>query len=176
MDTSKNVQSTQVDTTKSSRSPVSSQGLDGSQRKEQMTTNDKQRTYSVKTKLIVSLVLLLVYVDLTVILGNSTQIAEWFARNFSRGWITVWGTLTGWLPFSMYELFLIVAIVAAVVGVVFVIVWLCKRKLMRAGKFGADGVYLRYKLFDGIQRDRRVCLSARKFAVASVHGARPQQV
>lgn len=132
MDTSKNVQSTQVDTTKSSRSPVSSQGLDGSQRKEQMTTNDKQRTHSVKTKLIVSLVLLLVYVDLTVILGNSTQIAEWFARNFSRGWIAVWGTLTGWLPFSMYELFLIVAIVAAVVGVVFVIVWLCKRKWMRA--------------------------------------------
>ena len=132
MDTSKNVQSTQVDTTKSSRSPVSSQGLDGSQRKEQMTTNDKQRTHSVKTKLIVSLVLLLVYVDLTVILGNNTQIAEWFARNFSRGWITVWGTLTGWIPFSLYELFLIVAIVAAVVGVVFVIVWLCKRKWMRA--------------------------------------------
>ena len=132
MDTSKNVQSTQVDTTKSSQSPVSSQSLDGSQRKEQMTTNDKQRTHSVKTKLIVSLVLLLVYVDLTVILGNSTQIAEWFARNFSRGWIAVWGTLTGWLPFSMYELFLIVAIVVAVVGVVFVIVWLCKRKWMRA--------------------------------------------
>ncbi len=97
-----------------------------------MTTNDKQRMHSVKTKLIVSLVLLLVYVDLTVILGNSTQIAEWFARNFSRGWIAAWGTLTGWLPFSMYELFLIVAIVAAVVGVVFVIVWLCKRKWMRA--------------------------------------------
>ena len=132
MDTSKNVQSTQVDTTKSSQSPVSLQSLDGSQRKEQMTTNDKQRTHSVKTKLIVSLVLLLVYVDLTVILGNSTQIAEWFARNFSRGWIAAWGTLTGWLPFSMYELFLIVAIVAAVVGVVFVIVWLCKRKWMRA--------------------------------------------
>ena len=132
MDTSKNVQSTQVDTTKSSQSHVSSQSLDGSRRKEQMTTNDKQRMHSVKTKLIVSLVLLLVYVDLTVILGNSTQIAEWFARNFSRGWIAAWGTLTGWLPFSMYELFLIVAIVAAVVGVVFVIVWLCKRKWMRA--------------------------------------------
>ena len=89
MGTSKNVQSTQVDTTKSSQSPVSSQSLDGSQHKEQMTTNDKQRTHSVKTKLIVSLVLLPVYVDLTVILGNSTQIAEWFARNFSRGWIAV---------------------------------------------------------------------------------------
>lgn len=132
MDTSKNVQSTQVDTTKSSRSPVSSQGLDGSQRKEQMTTNDKQRTHSVKTKLIVSLVLLLVYVDLTVILGNSTQIAEWFARNFSRGWITVWGTLTGWIPFSLYELFLIVAIVLAVVAVIVVIVRLCQGKWRNA--------------------------------------------
>lgn len=132
MDTSKNVQSTQVDTTKSLRSPVSSQGLDGSRRKEQMTTNDKQRTHSVKTKLIVSLVLLLVYVDLTVILGNSTQIAEWFARNFSRGWITVWGTLTGWIPFSLYELFLIVAIVLAVFAVIVVIVRLCQGKWRNA--------------------------------------------
>lgn len=132
MDTSKNVQSTQVDTTKSLRSPVSSQGLDGSRRKEQMTTNDKQRTHSVKTKLIVSLVLLLVYVDLTVILGNSTQIAEWFARNFSRGWITVWGTLTGWIPFSLYELFLIVTIVLAVVAVIVVIVRLCQGKWRNA--------------------------------------------
>ncbi len=112
---------------------TSNQNAESAKRsKSDFSTRGRVHESKIKSKLIALLVLLLVYVDLTVILGNSTQIAEWFARNFSRGWIAVWGTLTGWLPFSMYELFLIVAIVLAVVAVIVVIVRLCQGKWRNA--------------------------------------------
>ncbi len=112
---------------------TSNQNAESAKRsKSDFSTRGRVHESKIKSKLIALLVLLLVYVDLRVILGDSTQIAEWFARNFSRGWITVWGTLTGWIPFSLYELFLIVAIVLAVVAVIVVIVRLCKGKWRNA--------------------------------------------
>lgn len=65
-------------------------------------------------------------------LGGNTQVAEEFTRTVSRALIAVLGTLFGWLPFSVYELFLIVAIVFAVTTVVLVVVWSCKRQSLRA--------------------------------------------
>lgn len=112
---------------------TSNQNAESAKRsKSDFSTRGRVHEGKIKSKLIALLVLLLVYVDLRVILGGSTQIAEWFARNFSRGWITVWGTLTGWIPFSLYELFLIVAIVLAVVAVIVVIVRLCQGKWRNA--------------------------------------------
>ena len=112
---------------------TSNQNAESAKRsKSDFSTRGRVHESKIKSKLIALLVLLLVYVDLRVILGGSTQIAEWFARNFSRGWITVWGTLTGWIPFSLYELFLIVAIVLAVVALIVVIVRLCQGKWRNA--------------------------------------------
>lgn len=65
-------------------------------------------------------------------LGGNTKVAEEFTRTVSRALIAVLGTLFGWLPFSVYELFLIVAIVFAVTAVVLVVVWSCKRQSLRA--------------------------------------------
>ena len=72
-------------------------------------------------------VLIILFVVLT-LLKNSQTVCEFFARTFSRAWIFIFGNLFGWLPFSLYELFLIVVIVGAIVFVVFEIVFLAKRK------------------------------------------------
>ncbi len=112
---------------------TSSQNAESIKRsKSDFSASGRTHQSKIKSKLVALLVLLLVYVDLRVIFGSSTQIAEWFARNFSRGWITVWGTLTGWIPFSLYELFLIVAIVLAVVAVIVIIIRLCQGKWRNA--------------------------------------------
>lgn len=72
-------------------------------------------------------VLVILFVTLT-LLKNLQTVCEFFARTFSRAWIFVFGNLFGWLPFSLYELFLIVVIVGAIVFVVLEIVFLAKRK------------------------------------------------
>ncbi len=62
------------------------------------------------------------------ILSNNQKVCEFFATTIARGWIAVFGTLFGWLPFSMFELFLVLAILGAIAFVVFVIIFLSKRR------------------------------------------------
>ena len=88
------------------------------------TKNFKKTTIR---RLIVLGVLVVLFVVLT-LLKKSSKVCEFFARTFSRAWIFIFGNLFGWIPFSLYELFLIVAIVGAIVFVVLEIVFLAKRK------------------------------------------------
>lgn len=81
-------------------------------------------------KIVVFVSLALVFMFLCILRGNE-QIAEAFTRTVSRAWVAVSGTLFSWIPCSIYELFLIVAILAAICAVVFIIVALCKKKFVR---------------------------------------------
>lgn len=78
-------------------------------------------------KLIVLGVLFLI-LGILLILKNSRDVCEFFATTFSRAWIFIFGNLFGWLPFSLFELFLICAIVGIIVYVVFAIIHMAKRK------------------------------------------------
>ncbi|MDE7454408.1 MAG: DUF3810 domain-containing protein [Clostridia bacterium] len=88
-----------------------------------------QRKSTIK-KLIVLGALIVVFVILTLLSDNS-EVCEFFATTFARAWIFLFGNVFGILPFSCYELFLIVVIVLAVVFVVYLIVFLAKRKWNR---------------------------------------------
>ena len=72
-------------------------------------------------------VLVVLFVALTLLKDNQ-KVCEFFARTFSRAWIFLFGNALGWIPISLYELFLIVVIVGAVAFVVLEIVFLAKRK------------------------------------------------
>lgn len=72
-------------------------------------------------------VLVVLFVTLT-LLKNSQKVCEFFARTFARAWILVFGNALGWIPFSLYELFLIVVILGGITFVVLEIVLLAKRK------------------------------------------------
>lgn len=61
-------------------------------------------------------------------LSTNQAVCEFFAATFARAWIFVFGHIFGVLPFSCYELFLIAAIVSAIVFFVYLIVFLVKRK------------------------------------------------
>lgn len=78
-------------------------------------------------RLIELVVLIVLFVTLD-LLRHNQSVCEFFARTFSRAWIFVFGNALGWIPISFYELFLIVAILGAITFVVFVIVFLSKRK------------------------------------------------
>lgn len=77
---------------------------------------------------IVALLVLAFTFALLCVAQNNQVVAEQFARTFSRGWIAVLGTLFGWLPFSVYELFLVVAIVGAITSIVLVVMWIVQKK------------------------------------------------
>lgn len=78
-------------------------------------------------KLIVLGVLFLI-LGILLILKNNRNVCEFFATTFSRAWILLFGNLFGWLPFSLFELFLICAIAGGVVFVVFAIIHAAKHK------------------------------------------------
>lgn len=61
-------------------------------------------------------------------LSTNQAVCEFFAATFARAWIFVFGHIFGVLPFSCYELFLIAAIVSAIVFFVYLTVFLVKRK------------------------------------------------
>ncbi|MCM1289282.1 MAG: DUF3810 domain-containing protein [Corallococcus sp.] len=82
---------------------------------------------STAKKLIVLGALFLV-LGILLILKNSQNVCEFFATTFSRAWIFLFGNLFGWLPFSLYELLLICAIIGAVIFIVFAIIHIAKRK------------------------------------------------
>lgn len=78
-------------------------------------------------KLIALFALVVVFVTLTLLSDNS-DVCEFFATAFARAWISVFGRISSVLPFSCYEVFLIAAIVFAVVFVVYLIKFLANRK------------------------------------------------
>ncbi len=85
---------------------------------------------SALKKLIVLLSLVVLFVTLT-LLSKSKAVCEFFASTFARAWIFVFGNIFGVLPFSGYELFLIAAIVLAVVFCVYLVIFLAKRRWNR---------------------------------------------
>ena len=91
----------------------------------------KQRTNNFKRstirRLIVAGALLLLFVILYLLTLNQS-VCEFFATTISRWWITAFGTLLGWIPFSLYEMLLIVAILGGIAFVVIEIVLMCKHK------------------------------------------------
>lgn len=89
----------------------------------------KQRTWKRKTiaKLIALGALTALLVTL-LLLKNNQKVCEFFATTFSRAWIFFFGHVFGWLPFSVYEFCLVIAILAAITFVVFVIIFLAKRR------------------------------------------------
>lgn len=82
---------------------------------------------SLFKKLIALGTLIVLFVTLT-LLSNNKVVCEFFASTFARAWIYVFGHISSVLPFSCYELFLIVAIVLAVLFVVMLIRFLANRK------------------------------------------------
>lgn len=88
-----------------------------------------ERKSTIK-KLIILAALVVIFVILT-LLSDNRVVCEFFATTFARAWIFVFGHISGILPFSCYELFLIVAIVLAVVFVVYLFVFLAKRNWNR---------------------------------------------
>lgn len=85
-----------------------------------------ERKSTIK-KLITLFALVVVFTTLTLLSDNS-DVCEFFATTFARAWIFVFGNISSVLPFSCYELFLIVAIALAVVFVVLLIKFLANRK------------------------------------------------
>ncbi len=61
-------------------------------------------------------------------LSTNTVVCEFFAKTFSRAWIWLFGHIFSILPFSVYELFLIVAIVLAIVFIVYLFIFIAKKR------------------------------------------------
>lgn len=78
-------------------------------------------------KLIVLGVTAALFAILTVLTSN-VVVCEFFATIISRAWIFVFGHIFSLLPISMYELFLMAAIVLAIIFVVYLVVFLVRKK------------------------------------------------
>ncbi len=78
-------------------------------------------------KLIATGVLAAVFAMLTLLSLNSA-ICEFFAKTFSRAWIWLFGHIFSVLPFSAYELFLVAAIILAIVFVAYLFVYIAGKK------------------------------------------------
>lgn len=78
-------------------------------------------------KLIATGVLAAVFAMLTLLSLNSA-ICEFFAKTFSRAWIWLFGHIFSVLPFSAYELFLVAAIILAIVFVAYLFVYIAEKK------------------------------------------------
>ena len=93
------------------------------------STAKNKNNYTRRTvrRLIELGVLVILFVALT-LLKNNQKICEFFARTFARAWLFLFGNLFGWIPISLYELFLITVIVGAIVFVVLEIVFIAKHK------------------------------------------------
>lgn len=96
-------------------------------RLQEMKKAQKSFKRSTIRRLIVLASLILLFVTLYLLTLNQS-VCEFFATTISRAWITAFGTLLGWIPFSLYEMLLIVAILGGIAFVVIEIVLMCKRK------------------------------------------------
>ena len=82
-------------------------------------------------RMLIALEALVLLFALLMILKSNKQICEFFATTFSRAWIFLFGNLFGWIPVSLYELFLIAVIAGGVTLLVFVVIFLCKKQWKR---------------------------------------------
>lgn len=71
--------------------------------------------------------LTVLFVVLSLLLSN-TEVCEFFATTISRWWIAAFGFLSSLFTFSTYEYFLILAIGGGVTCLVFVVIFLAKRR------------------------------------------------
>lgn len=85
-------------------------------------------TKSSTIKKLITIGILAVLFALLSILSTNVAVCEFFAKTFSRAWIWLFGHIFSVLPFSVYELFLSVAIVLAVMFIVFLIKFLAQKK------------------------------------------------
>lgn len=71
---------------------------------------------------------------LVVMLGirEDARVAEWWTVNIQAGWEKAIGTLTSWLPFSVFELFVVLLILLGVFLLVRLFANLCKANWRRA--------------------------------------------
>ncbi len=65
-------------------------------------------------------------------LCNNVAVCEWWATNYVRWYVAVADTLLGWIPFSLYEVSIVLLVVALLVMLVLIIVRLSTKKLRRA--------------------------------------------
>lgn len=72
-------------------------------------------------------------IPLAIMLGirENTSVAEWWTRNIQAGWERAIGTLTSWLPFSVFELFIVIGIIIGVYLFVRLFVNLCTGRFRR---------------------------------------------
>ena len=92
----------------------------------------KKVSYKTKIlRMLIALEALILLLVTLVLLKSNTQVCEFFATTFARGWIFVFGNLLGWIPISFYELFLVVVISGAIILVVFIFIFLFKKQWKR---------------------------------------------
>lgn len=93
----------------------------------------KQKDYKKRaTKLIITAGVLAVILALLLILRTNVVVSEWMASVVSRAWISIASRITAIIPFSLYEMLLYVGILSLIVLIVTAIIFLCKKRFLRA--------------------------------------------
>ncbi len=95
----------------------------------------KQKTVNYTKRVFIMLIvagILATILALLLILRTNATIAERTASGFSRGWISFFSKITSIFPFSLYEAFLILAIIGVTTLIIVAIVFFCKRSPLRA--------------------------------------------
>lgn len=62
----------------------------------------------------------------------SAEICEWYSLNVSANLIKAANALTGWIPFSLFEILIYAAVALAIAFFIFIIVALCRKQFRRA--------------------------------------------
>ena len=62
----------------------------------------------------------------------SVDICEWYSLNISANLIKAANALTGWIPFSLFEILIYAAVALAISFFIFIIVALCRKQFRRA--------------------------------------------
>ncbi|MBR2970338.1 MAG: DUF3810 domain-containing protein [Clostridia bacterium] len=86
-------------------------------------------------RLLIAAGVLAAILALLLILRSIQSVSEWMASVVSRRWIEAASRIFGLLPFSVYELFLYVAIISLIVLVVMAIVCFCHKNKARGVSF-----------------------------------------
>lgn len=87
---------------------------------------------SKNVKRLITIIILLSILVVLLQLQKDSNICEFFATTVSRTWIAVFGSLFSLVPFSMYELLLVVVILFGITAVVVIIASMCKHRWNRA--------------------------------------------
>lgn len=69
---------------------------------------------------------------LLALLKLSVEVCEWYSLNISANLIKFANILTGWMPFSLFEILIYLAVALGVSFLIFIIVALCRKQFKRA--------------------------------------------